>query len=229
MHLIRKKLSLGDWLLIAVNLIPIWGVWFDQWNAREVFLIYCLETILIGLINILRMTITSFFRKEDVWNTTGTQQTMASSWLFIFFFAVHYGFFVAIQLFIFWGTSGAETALGITALRFLLHFPQYLSTDALYWMGTMLISYLMIVLKDFILSGKYKTASLSLLMFEPYERIIIQQFTVIVGSLFLGLGAGQIFITIFAAMKIFIEVFFDFPRILRLTAAKEALARSRKQ
>lgn len=215
--------------MIAVNLIPIWGVWFHQWNAREVFLIYCLETILIGLVNILRMSITSFYRKEDVWNSTGSQQTMASSWLFICFFAVHYGFFVAIQLFIFWGTSGAETALGISALQFVFHFPKYLSTDSLYWLGTMLISYLMIVLKEFILSGKYKTASLSLLMFEPYERIIIQQFTVIVGSLFLGLGAGKIFITIFAGMKIFVEVIMDFPRMLRLTAAKESLKRIRQQ
>ena len=225
----RKKLTAGDWLMIAVNLIPIWGVWFHQWNAREVFLIYCLETILIGLVNILRMSITSFYRKEDVWNSTGSQQTMASSWLFICFFAVHYGFFVAIQLFIFWGTSGAETALGISALQFVFHFPKYLSTDSLYWLGTMLISYLMIVLKEFILSGKYKTASLSLLMFEPYERIIIQQFTVIVGSLFLGLGAGKIFITIFAGMKIFVEVIMDFPRMLRLTAAKESLKRIRQQ
>lgn len=225
----RKRLTAGDWLMIAVNLIPIWGVWFHQWNAREVFLIYCLETILIGLVNILRMSITSFYRKEDVWNSTGSQQTMASSWLFICFFAVHYGFFVAIQLFIFWGTSGAETALGISALQFVFHFPKYLSTDSLYWLGTMLISYLMIVLKEFILSGKYKTASLSLLMFEPYERIIIQQFTVIVGSLFLGLGAGKIFITIFAGMKIFVEVIMDFPRMLRLTAAKESLKRIRQQ
>lgn len=225
----RKRLTAGDWLMIAVNLIPIWGVWFHQWNAREVFLIYCLETILIGLVNILRMSITSFYRKEDVWNSTGSQQTMASSWLFICFFAVHYGFFVAIQLFIFWGTSGAETALGISALQFVFHFPKYLSTDSLYWLGTMLISYLMIVLKEFILSGKYKTASLSLLMFEPYERIIIQQFTVIVGSLFLGLGAGKIFITIFAGIKIFVEVIMDFPRLLRLTAAKESLKRIRQQ
>src|SRR5574343_31937 len=215
--------------MIAVNLIPIWGVWFHQWNAREVFLIYCLETILIGLVNILRMSITSFYRKEDVWNSTGSQHTMASSWFFICFFAVHYGFFVSIQLFIFWGTSGAETALGISALQFVFHFPKYLSTDSLYWLGTMLISYLMIVLKEFILSGKYKTASLSLLMFEPYERIIIQQFTVIVGSLFLGLGAGKIFITIFAGMKIFVEVIMDFPRMLRLTAAKESLNRIRQQ
>lgn len=225
----KKKIDFQDLILILMNLIPVWGVWFDGWIAREVFLIYCLETILIGLFNILKMSITSFYRKKDVWNSVGGQVTMASSWLFICFFAVHYGFFVAIQLFIFWGTSGAETALGISALQFILNFPKYLSSGSTYWLGTMVLSYVLIMVKEFLFSGKYKTVPMTALMFEPYERIIIQQFTVIVGSLFLGLGAGKIFVSIFAAIKIWVEVFFDFPRILRITTEKAKLRQLREK
>ena len=121
------------------------------------------------------------------------------------------------------------SALGISALQFVFNFPKYVSSSATYWLGSMVLSYLLIMMKEFILSGKYKTIPMSALMFEPYERIIIQQFTVIVGSLFLGLGAGKIFVSIFAAIKIWVEVFFDFPRILRITTAKEQLRRSREQ
>jgi hypothetical protein len=56
-----------------------------------------------------------------------------------------------------------------------------------------------------------------LLMFQPYGRIFVQQITVIVGSIFLSFGAGKIFILIFAAIKIFFEVFVNYDRILNKT------------
>ena len=52
------------------------------------------------------------------------------------------------------------------------------------------------------------------LMFQPYGRIFIQQVTVILGSMFLSFGAGKIFIIIFAAVKIFFEVFVNYDGIL---------------
>jgi hypothetical protein len=51
-------------------------------------------------------------------------------------------------------------------------------------------------------------------MFEPYGRIFIQQFTVIVGSMFLGFGLDKIFVLVFAGVKIFFEGFIDFSGII---------------
>jgi len=79
-------------------------------------------------------------------------------------------------------------------------------------------------LKDFILNGAFKTASLNAIMFAPYGRIFIQQFTVIAGSLFLGFGAGKIFITIFAGVKIFFEVWVNYERIIAVMVKKEESA-----
>jgi hypothetical protein len=53
-----------------------------------------------------------------------------------------------------------------------------------------------------------------ILMFQPYGRIFIQQFTVIAGSIFLSFGAGKIFIIVFAGVKIFFEVYINFDHIL---------------
>ena len=55
------------------------------------------------------------------------------------------------------------------------------------------------------------------LMFQPYGRIFIQQFTVILGSMFLTFGAGKIFILVFAAVKIYFEVFVNYDGILNKT------------
>lgn len=66
-------------------------------------------------------------------------------------------------------------------------------------------------------------------LFQPYGRIFIQQFTVIVGSLFIGLGNGQIFITVFVAIRIYFDVFINFDRIIKLIEKRQALKSARRQ
>lgn len=93
----KRKLTISDYLLIVVNLIPLYGIWFEGWDAKSIFIVYCLETVIIGIINVVKMTcITLFVRKKDVWeNNSGSSRQ--SGWFFIFFFVLHYGFFVFIQ------------------------------------------------------------------------------------------------------------------------------------
>ena len=88
-------------------------------------------------------------------------------------------------------------------------------------LGVFTVSYGFRMTTDFILSGDYKTSSLGYLMFQPYGRIFIQQVTVILGSMFLSFGAGKIFILIFAAIKIFFEVFIDLNLLTKKAATGE--------
>lgn len=101
----KRRLTIDDYLLIVVNLIPLFGVWFYNWDARHVFLVYCMETVIIGLINVIKMAcVTLFVRKADVWENKGSS-TMQSGWFFIIFFILHYGIFVFVQTQIFFGAS----------------------------------------------------------------------------------------------------------------------------
>ncbi|MBK8141896.1 MAG: hypothetical protein IPK57_13530 [Chitinophagaceae bacterium] len=52
------------------------------------------------------------------------------------------------------------------------------------------------------------------IMFQPYGRIFIQQFTVILGSMFLSLGLGKIFILVFALAKIAFELLIDYDKLM---------------
>ena len=81
---------------------------------------------------------------------------------------------------------------------------------------------------DFLLSGKYKTISMGRLMFEPYMRIFVQQFVVIIGSIFLSFGAGKIFILVFVIAKIFFELFVNFNRFLELAEKKQRMKNERE-
>ena len=82
----KKKLTQGDWSLIIANLIPVIGVWFFNWSAKEVFLVYCLETIIIGLFTLLKLLITGLLvRPKDVWQN---QEAVSKQpfWFFMLFF-----------------------------------------------------------------------------------------------------------------------------------------------
>ncbi len=218
----KKKLTQGDWSLIIANLIPVIGVWFLNWSAKEVFLVYCLETIIIGLFTLLKMLITGLFaRKKDIWETKGGAVTKQPFWFFMLFFIVHYGIFVAVQMGIFFGVSGLGDEYGITFFNFFSKWPSLLTSEAYIMLGVFVLSYGFRMTSDFILTGDYKTSSLGYLMFQPYGRIFIQQVTVILGSMILSLGGGKVFILVFALIKIYFEVFINFDLLIKKAAKGE--------
>ena len=214
----KKRLTQGDWSLIIANLIPVAGVLFLNWSAKEVFLVYCLETIIIGGFTLLKMLITGLIVKKGEWQTTGGTTMKQPFWFFMLFFLVHYGMFVAIQMGIFFGVSGIGDENGITFFNFFSKLPSLLTNEAYIMLGVFIVSYGFRLTIDFILTGDYKTSSLGYLMFQPYGRIFIQQVTVILGSMFLSVGAGKVFIFIFALIKIFFEVFINFDLLMKKAA-----------
>jgi hypothetical protein len=222
----KKKLSIGDLLLIIVNLIPLYLVWFENWNASVVFLVYCLETVIIGFVNVLKMAaVTIFVRKKDTWENGGST-SMQSGWFFIFFFIIHYGFFVFIQTQIFFGVSGLLP--GDSFIIKYAKIPALLGNNGKLMLLIFIAYYTLQNFFDFFMSGNYKTISLSRLMFEPYLRIFVQQFVVILGSIFLNFGAGKIFILIFVIVKIFFELFLNFNRFLEIAEKKERAKKARE-
>ena len=218
----KKKLTQGDWSLIIANLIPVVGVWFLNWSAKEVFLVYCLETIIIGLFTLLKILITGLVaRRTDVWQSTGGSVTRQPFWFFMLFFMVHYGMFVAVQMGIFFGVSNIGDENGITFWNFFSRWPSLLANEAYIMLAVFVISYVFRMVSDFILTGDYKSSSLGYLMFQPYGRIFIQQVTVIIGSMFLSFGAGKVFILVFALIKIFFEVYINFDLLIKKAAKGE--------
>jgi Family of unknown function (DUF6498) len=222
----KRNLTLSEYLLIIVNCIPLYGVWFEGWNASEVFLVYCLETVIIGIINVLKMAcVTIFVRQKDVWENVGNS-SMQSGWFFIFFFIIHYGFFVFVQTQIFFNVSGL-----IPDGSFLMNYskiPELLGDNGKLMLLIFIAYYTMQNVFDFFLSGNYKTISMGRLMFEPYMRIFVQQFVVILGSMFLTFGAGKVFILVFVIAKIFFELFVNFNRFLALAEKRQRMKNERE-
>jgi len=211
--MIKKRLNRSDYFIIAANLIPVYGVLFEGWSAKQIFLVYCLETIIVGLFNLIKMGIVTAIRKTDIWYN-GPSRTRQHGLFFMFFFLIHYGLFVVIQMGIFFGVSGLVKDGSINVFSFFYKWPELLGKGAYIMLAGFIISYGFNMIYNFILTGQYRTVSLMQLMFQPYIRIFIQQITVILGSLFLTFNAGAAFIIIFAAIKIFFEVYVDYDKLL---------------
>jgi hypothetical protein len=203
----KRKLNKGDYVLIAANLLPVYGVWFEGWNATEAFIVYALETLIIGVLTLLKMAVITFVRKTDIWYNKGSTTTV-SGLFFMLFFILHFGLFAAVQTTIFSQSAKIVPANG-GLFYFFFHWYTYINEDIAIMLAGFVISYLVRSFIPFIVKGEYKTISMTRVMFQPYGRIVLQQFTVIFGSMFLTLGFGKGFILIFALCKIFFEVYIN--------------------
>jgi hypothetical protein len=204
----KRKLTQSDYFLIAANLLPVIGTLFFGWDPNQVFLVYCLETVIIGIFNLVKMGIVTAVRKTDMWYNDGVG-TQKSGIFFMLFFLVHYGLFLLVQTGLFIQVSGLGRD-GLGFLDFFLHWPSYLGPDAYIMLLSFGIFYTIKLVYDFILTREYRQISLMKLMFQPYLRIFIQQFTVLMGGMFLSFGAGKIFMIIFAIIKTWIELAIDY-------------------
>ncbi|MBP6430493.1 MAG: hypothetical protein KA319_01900 [Ferruginibacter sp.] len=217
--MLKRRLTINDYLLIVINLIPLYGVWFLGWDAKHIFVVYAMETVIIGIINVLKMSfITLFVKKQDTWQNNGGS-SMQSGWFFILFFIAHYGFFVFVQTQLFFNTSRYYSDGS-----FLFNYakiPTILGDDGKLVLLIFILYYSLQSFFTFFGNGIYKTISMGRLMFEPYMRIFTQQVIVILGSMFLTFGAGKIFILIFVVAKIFFELFINYNRLLSISEKRE--------
>ncbi len=208
----RRKLTREDYFIIVSNLVPVFGAWFLGWSAIEVFIVYALETLIVGVITVLKLFIATLYRGKDNWYNNG-QTTRVSGLFFILFFVLHFGLFAAVQTAIFSNAAGLVPRGG-GLFHFFLHWYDYINRDVAWMLLAFVISYLARDLIPFVLRQDYKKYSMMWLMFRPYGRIIIQQFTVIIGSMFLSFGLGKIFILVFALVKIFFEVWLNTEKLV---------------
>lgn len=211
----NKKLTATNYLFIAINLIPIWGVWFKNWDARIIFIIFCLETVIIGLYNILKIFTASIFsNKNEIVNNSKVPK-LAVGLFIIAFFIFHFGLFVFVQMKIFLGVlSMNKMHIEMYDLFFNLRstLPRYAQLLLLLFF----ISYGFGVIKEFVIPKQFKTVRLEKLMLEPYGRIITQQLVVIIGTFTLFINKdGKILILIFVLVKLYFEVFMDYKVFLK--------------
>ena len=84
--MIKRTLTVADYFLIAANLLPVAGVLFWNWDPGEIFIIYCLETVIIGIFNLIKMAIAGAYQKQNLWYNQGKAIPMPAIFFMLFFY-----------------------------------------------------------------------------------------------------------------------------------------------
>lgn len=150
-------------------------------DPLEVVVIYAIETIIIGLFQVLRLLTIGFqdgkTKKEKFYCLAITG-----------FFTVHYGFFVFIQttfffVFLSMGDSRISDGFGLENYKIIASFQGVQMA-----VGLLIVTYIIKYWTNFYEPKTYVNAKIEQYMFQPYLRIVIQQFVAIIPGFFIIFG-----------------------------------------
>jgi hypothetical protein len=178
--------------LILANLIPLAGVLLFEWNVLEILLLYWTESVVIGLINVLRMascqtdnilaglgqfTVDKKIPPELQANVPPGAMR-AIKFFIIPFFVLHYGGFCYGHLMAvtgFFSTAGFQGGARAS-------LAQVWQWD--FWIAVAAIgaSHLFSFFNNYIGKNEYKQTSLFLLMQRPYGRIVAMHIAIVFGA-----------------------------------------------
>lgn len=161
-------------VLVLANLAPLYGVIAIGWPVYPLILLFWIENVIIGVINVMRMVMAD----------PGSVMSWISKLMMVPFFCVHYGIFTAghgafIHQTFGGGASGPISEIftpGLWITRV---------TELGLWMSVAVLasSHLFSFAWNTLRRGEYRTAVLDKLMIQPYARVVVLHVVVWIGGL----------------------------------------------
>lgn len=171
--------------LLVANLIPMAGMFFYGWEVLTVFVVYLVETAMVGLFTLARLVTVIYFSKPKVRTDGPIHPKVADkSASQLLRFLSHFYFIFFMQSVVFF-TSFGLLMPGLTETSristFLLHFFQ---PEILISLVVLFLGHLFILFSE-VFSGSLWTVPISIIAKQPYLRLFVQQFAVILGGFLL--------------------------------------------
>jgi hypothetical protein len=166
-------------VLIAANLLPLYGVLVLGWAVLPIMVLFWLENIVIGVLNILRI----------LFSSPADTARWASKFLLVPFFAVHYGLFTAGHgLFVF-ALFGGEPYKALVDGLWTIDAARHAIMEFSLWpgIGALAASHLFSFFWNYLGQREYQQARPEALMQAPYSRIIVLHVTIILGAMLIEL------------------------------------------
>jgi len=176
----RRRASLTA--LLAVNLIPLLGVFLWGWDATALLVLYWSENLILGAYNIVKMIACEPFR--------GLFPSL--------FFLVHYGGFCAVHgLFVLSigdGSASMDSIMdGEERWPFVLVFVELLvgvvshvlsqaPTEWLIGFAALAVSHGLSLVVNYFYGGEYREANVGRLMGAPYKRVVVLHVAILAGG-----------------------------------------------
>ena len=196
----KKYLTSQNFALLLINLIPLYGVLLLDWQAIVIILFYVAETIMVGVLHVLKMAALYIMNRNNpaALAVDRSGNSGVSGLGLIPFFIFHFGFFVFVQMMVFGGFTNQN----------LIHsFGQLFTGDYKYALAAMFIAKLTLLISELFWDPEVETKLPDDVFFEPYPRIFIQQFMVILGGWFTIFSKGVMgYLIILIACKTFLDL-----------------------
>jgi hypothetical protein len=162
--------ALSAIVLVAVNLVPLYGVAALGWSVFDVLLLFWVENVIVGLLNVARMILAS---PDD-------PLQWGAKLLFVPFFCVHYGMFTAVHGAFVFGMFGHLKTRGLIEP---VQWIDSIGAQGL-WLpvAALAASHLFSFLWNYVGRGEYRVASAASLMGKPYGRVVVLHLTILFGG-----------------------------------------------
>lgn len=202
-YLLPNPTNINVWMS---SMILVLGILFFNWRPEVVIYAYLFETIIIGLLHIIKMLFIYLFsdKKEE----QPKSPNEVSGFFLIPFFIFHYYFFVAIQMvfvFLFLNVEKESGGSGFNLFKnFIYLFSQADMREAYL---VIIASNIFHVMRTFFIPLKYKDATMSETFMQPYLRVFVQQFVAILGGFIFMFTGGALGVAILLIVfKTFIDL-----------------------
>ena len=168
-------IGLQPLIIVATNLVPVFGVFFFDWEVFTILFLFWLENVIVGFFNVLKLRL--------VPPVIGTVTTEKTQWREIPFFILHYGGFMA------------GHGLFVVVLFLKPESPaDFVAAMAGRWI-TLVVAFVSLIVEhgyayyfDFLQSGEYTKPSKFPQFMKPYGRLAMMHVTIIFG----GIGVQEL-------------------------------------
>lgn len=216
-------------LLVAVNLLPIAGVIFWEWNIFQIVSLYWFENVVIGAINILKIATccpddddpdTKGFSGKSadeqempayLRNPAAGQKIHHGAKLFMIpFFTFHYGMFCFVHgVFVFelLGGKGGSVISGGPIKGMSIMVSSLFDSGGKWFVIAIIGSHLFSFFSNYLAKGEFRRTSTHVLMGSPYARIVVLHVAILFGAFAItALGSPLWLLILLIVGKIFIDV-----------------------
>lgn len=177
-------------VLLVANAIPIVGVLFLGWTVLPLVLLYWLENVVIGGFNVAKL----IFAKPS-------EPVFWAAKLFLVpFFVVHFGGFTFVHGVLVLALFGPKD---MHSFDLMTTVPAAIRANQLGWaVLSLVLSHGLSFYWNYIQNGEYQRASLQALMMQPYSRVFVLHFTVLVGGwIVMLLGSPTLALVLLVVLK----------------------------
>ncbi len=185
--------------LIAANLLPLGGVLFLAWPIFPLVLLFWMENLIVGLLNIPKMALAG----------GSDSSAHVAKLVMIPFFCLHYGLFCFVHgMFVLVLFGGPDSGIGGGGAPSVARLMDAIRQWHLGWaMAALLGSHAVSFFFNYIGKGEFREASLPLLMGAPYARIVVLHVAILLGAFVLvALGSPVVGLIILVIGKTVIDL-----------------------